>query len=111
MSTTITLNCHGITIPANRISAFCVRWHVREMAVFGSFLTDDFRDDSDIDLLIDAKPGVKWGLNDLLAMTEELAAFLGRPVELVDRESLEASRNYLIRKHVKATAEPIYVEG
>ena len=111
MSSAITLDRHGITIPGDRIAAFCVRWQVREMAVFGSYLRDDFRDESDIDLLIAAKPDVKWGLSELSHMTHELVALLGRRVELVERESLEASRNYLIRKHIMATAEPIYVEG
>jgi predicted nucleotidyltransferase len=110
MTTATKLTRHGITLPMDRISEFCKRWNIRELAVFGSFLRDDFAEQSDIDLLIDPKPGVKWALPDYLAMEEEMAKLLGRRVELVERAGVERSRNYIRRRHIFATAEPIYVE-
>ena len=110
MSTATTISRHGVTLPADRIADFCRRWKIRELAVFGSFLRDDFTDQSDIDLLIDPQPGTAWSLADLLSMEEELKAWTGRSVQLVERPSVEDSGNYIRRRHILATAEPIYVE-
>ena len=110
MSTTTELTRHGITLPMDRIADFCRRWKVRELAVFGSFLRDDFRDDSDIDLLIDPLYGVKWSFDDVFAMQDEMTALLGREAQIVERSSVEASPNYIRRKRILSTAVPIHVE-
>ena len=110
MSTLTTISRHGITLPIGPIAEFCRRWKIRELAVFGSFLREDFGDHSDIDLLIDPTTGSSWTFSDLLAMEQEMATLLGRKVELVERASVERSRNYIRRRHILATAEPIYVE-
>ncbi|MGZ3381689.1 MAG: nucleotidyltransferase family protein [Isosphaeraceae bacterium] len=111
MNTSTTISQHGITLPMDPIAEFCRRWKIRELAVFGSFLRDDFGDQSDIDLLIDATTGARWTFADLLAMQEEMARLLGRKVEFVDRTAVERSRNYIRRRHILATAVPIYVRG
>ncbi len=110
MTPATTLTRHGITLPMDQIAEFCRRWKIRELAIFGSFLRDDFGEQSDIDLLIDPSAGATWALADYLAMEEEMAKLLGRRVELVERASVERSRNYIRRRHIMATAEPIYVE-
>jgi len=111
MNALTTISRHGITLPMGPIAEFCRRWKIRELAVFGSFLRDDFGDQSDIDLLIDATTGASWTFADLLlAMQEEMARLLGRRVEFVERTAVERSRNYIRRRHILATAEPIYVE-
>jgi predicted nucleotidyltransferase len=111
MSTETTLAHHGIILPAERIADFCRRWKLRELAVFGSILRDDFSEQSDIDLLYDPRPGTSFTLDDLLAMDQELETMLGRKVDLVERGAVERSRNYLRRRHILASAETIYVEG
>ena len=110
MNTLTTISRHGITLPMGPIAEFCRRWKIRELAVFGSFLRDDFGDQSDIDLLIDATMGTSWTFADLFAMQEEMAGLLGRKVEFVERTAVERCRNYIRRRHILATAEPIYVE-
>jgi predicted nucleotidyltransferase len=110
MSPATTISRHGISLPMDQIAEFCRRWKVREMAIFGSFLRDDFGDQSDIDLLIDPTKGVTCSLADLMAMEQEMARLLGRKVELVERSSVERSRNYIRRRHILTTTEPIYVE-
>jgi uncharacterized protein len=110
MGSTTSISRHGITLPMDRIADFCLQWKIRELALFGSFLRDDFGDQSDIDLLIDPRPGVIWTLTDLLAMEEEMAHLLDRKVELVERTAVEQSHNYIRRRHILATAVPIYVE-
>jgi len=106
-----TISRHGITLPMEQVAEFCRRWKVRELAVFGSFLRDDFGDQSDIDFLIDPQTGVIWKFADQMAMEEEMSQLLGRKVELVERTAVERSRNYIRRRHILSTAEPIYVEG
>jgi predicted nucleotidyltransferase len=111
MSIMTTISRHGITLPMDRIAEFCRRWRVRELAVFGSFLRDDFGPDSDLDFLYTFADDVHWTLFDLVTMDDELAAIIGRDVDLVCRSAVERSENYIRRHHILSTAEPIYVEG
>jgi hypothetical protein len=71
----------GISIPRQRIAEFCRRHHVRRLSLFGSVLRDDFRPDSDIDVLVEFEPGRTPGLR-FFAMQEELSEMLGRNVDL-----------------------------
>src|SRR3954453_16846517 len=98
MSTATTITRHGITLPDDRIAEFCRRWKIRELAVFGSFLRDDFRPDSDLDFLYSFSPDADWTLFDLVTMDQELAAILGHPVDLVARKSIESSENWIRRR-------------
>ena len=90
---------------------FCRRWKIRELAVFGSFLRDDFRPGSDLDFLYTFAADVHWTLFDLVMVDQELSAIVGREVVLVSRSAVERSQNYIRRRHILSTAEPIYVEG
>ena len=110
MSVTTTISRHGITLPTEPVAEFCRRWN-RELAVFGSFLRDDFRPDSDLDFLYTFADDVPWTLFDLVAMDEQLAAIVGRPVNLVDRKSIEKSENWIRRREILGTAEAIYADG
>ncbi len=109
MSTTIPISRHGFVLPMDQIAEFCRRWKVRELAVFGSFLRIDFRPDSDLDLLYTFDDDVDWTLFDLVTMGQEFAALVERPVDLVDRKSIEKSENWIRRRTILDTAEPIYV--
>ena len=90
------------------IEAFCHRWKIIEMAVFGSALRNDFDPDSDIDLLVSFAPDAQWSLLDLIRMERELAELLGRRVDLVSRRGIEASANWIRRREILSTAETIY---
>ncbi len=90
---------------------FCRRWKIRELAVFGSFLRDDFRPGSDLDFLYTFAADVHWILFDLVMADQELSAIVGREVDLVSRSAVERSQNSIRRRHILSTAEPIYVEG
>jgi predicted nucleotidyltransferase len=74
-------------------------------------LRKDFRPDSDIDVLVTFERDAKCGLFDLARMQEELKKILGREVDLIEREAVERSQNYIRRRHVLQTEEPIYVAG
>ena len=97
-----------IAIPADGIAAFCERWQVTEMALFGSVLRDDFGPDSDIDVLVSFEDAARHTLFDMVDMEEELKAIFGREVDLVSRRGIERSRNQLPREAVLEMAETIY---
>ncbi len=92
-----------------RLRAFCRRWKVAELALFGSALRDDFVPDSDLDLLVRWTPEATWGLLDHVRMEEELGQLFGRRVDLVSRQAVEASPNWIIRRSILDAAEPLYV--
>jgi uncharacterized protein with HEPN domain/predicted nucleotidyltransferase len=70
-----------IEIPGDRVRDFCRRHHVRRLALFGSVLRDDFRPDSDVDVIVEFEDGHAPGL-DFFAMQEELSSIIGRTVDL-----------------------------
>ena len=71
-----------IDIPKEEIAEFCRRNHIRRLALFGSVLRDDFRPDSDVDVLVEFEPGTKVGFIRLAGMQIELSELLGRNVDL-----------------------------
>ena len=74
-------------------------------------LPDDFRPDSDVDVLVRFEPEAHHSLFDLVHMQEELRAVFSREVDRVDRRSVESSENYIRRRHILSTAEAIHVAG
>lgn len=100
-----------IPIDGECIAAFCRKHRIEKLSFFGSVLRDDFCPDSDVDVLVSFAPGVHWGLLDFVRMSEELAAILGRKVDLVERQSVEQSENYIRRRYILESAEPVYVAG
>lgn len=109
MSETTTLTTRlKVSIPAERIDDFCRRYHIREMSLFGSILRDDFRPDSDVDVLAEFEPGARWSLFDLVVMENELETLFGREVDLVEREAVEHSENYIRRKNILKNLEVVY---
>lgn len=97
-----------IPIDSQRIAAFCHRWKITEFALFGSVLRDDFRPDSDVDVLVTFEEGHGWSLFDLVRMTSELETTLGRKVDLVTRRAVEASANPHRRSAILGSAEIVH---
>lgn len=100
----------NLEIPDDALAAFCRRWKVTELALFGSVLRGDFRPDSDVDVLVTFDPKARWTLFEMVDMQDDLARMLGRRVDLVSRRGVESSRNYLRRKAILSSAETIYVQ-
>lgn len=105
------MNYHGVDIPTERIAAFCRKWKIREFALFGSVLRDDFGPDSDVDCLVEFLPDADWTLLDVIRAEQELSDLLGRPVDLVERPEVERSENWIRRRHILGTARTIYAAG
>ncbi len=101
----------GIEILAEDLAAFARRWKVAELGLFGSAARGELRDESDIDVLVTFAPEAGWGMFDLVHMQDELAALLGRPVDLVEREAVETSPNYIRRKSILESVVPLYAES
>jgi predicted nucleotidyltransferase len=97
-----------IMVSKDRIAAFCKKWKITELAFFGSVLREDFRPDSDVDVLVTFSPDSDWGVEHLLDMKEELESLFGRAVDLVEKRLVEESRNYIRRKHILSHMEAVY---
>ena len=97
-----------IELPEDKIAEFCDRWMVRELALFGSVLRDDFHSDSDIDFLIAFLPEADWGLLDHVSMQQELMVMFERDVDLVSKRAIERSENWIRRQEILGTAQVIY---
>ena len=93
-----------------QIAEFCQRWHISEFALFGSVLRDDFRPDSDIDVLVMFSSAAQWSLFDWVDMKEELEALFGRKVDIADKEGLKNPyrRHEILRTHqvIYASKQP-----
>ena len=90
------------------IAIFCRHWKVSEFSLFGSALREDFRSDSDVDVLVAFLPDAGWGLLDHAQMKQELETILGREVDLVSRRGVERSHNPIRRQAILGSAEPVY---
>ncbi len=99
----------AIDLPIEVIAQFCDRWQVTEFALFGSVLRDDFRPDSDIDILITFAPEAKRGLTETMQMRDQLQAIFDRKVDLIVKAAIERSENWLRRKNILESAQTIYV--
>ena len=98
-----------VAVNNERIARFCRKWHVTELALFGSVLREDFGPDSDVDVLATFAPDARWSVRDLVRMQDELKEIFGRQVDLVEREAVEKSENYIRRRHILSSLETIYV--
>lgn len=94
-----------IEVPREEIAAFCRRWKVKELAIFGSAVRGDFRTDSDVDVLVVLEEDSDWSLLDFIRAQEELKQIFGREVDLVEKEAI---RNPFRRRHILTHQEVIY---
>lgn len=92
-----------IFVDRTRIEHFCRRHHIRKLSLFGSVLRDDFRSDSDVDVLVEFEPGHVPGLA-FFTMETELSDILGRKVDLNTPQFLSP----YFRSHVQAEAKVQY---
>jgi len=94
-------------IPKDSIREFCLKHHIKKLSIFGSYLREDFRPDSDIDFLVEFDPEHIPGLLSIAGMERELSELLeGRRVDL--RTAYDLSRYF--RDEVVASAEVQYAE-
>ena len=92
------------SVQQNALEDFCHRYRVERLALFGSVLREDFRPDSDIDILVKFEPEAKIGLLTLGRMQRELSAMVKRKVDLVPQDGLKPA----IKENVLASAHEVY---
>ncbi len=95
----------SVEIEKGKIAAFCRKWKITEFSLFGSVLRDDFRPDSDVDVLVTFAEDAPWSLFDMVDMQDELKEIFGREVDFVEKEGL---RNPFRRHHILKNREVIY---
>lgn len=96
----------SVVIPKEKLAAFCRRHHINRLSLFGSVLGDDFKPDSDVDVLVEFEPGHAPGFFGLYDMQEALSHLLGKDVDLRTPEDLSG----YFRDDVLAAAEVQYVQ-
>lgn len=94
-----------VEVPFDQVAEFCRKWKVEELSLFGSVLTDNFRPDSDIDVLVSFDPAATWSGWDLMDMKAELELLFRRPVDLVEKEAL---RNPWRKREILGTSKVLY---
>ena len=76
------MNKLHINLPTDKVAEFCRRHRIRRLALFGSVLRNDFRSDSDVDVLVEFEKGVRVGMIRLAGIELELSKLIGRKVDL-----------------------------
>ncbi|MBW1863848.1 MAG: nucleotidyltransferase domain-containing protein [Deltaproteobacteria bacterium] len=95
-------------IPGSKVKAFCEKYDIKELSLFGSVLSDDFSEDSDIDILVTFSDNSHHTVFDLVRMEKELQEIFGYEIDLVSRRGLESSRNYIRKNAILNSTEAIY---
>jgi predicted nucleotidyltransferase len=100
----------GIRIPIDmaRLRAFCEKWHIVELSLFGSVLREDFRPDSDVDVLVTFAGEARYSLLTIAGIAIELEELLGREVDFLERKWIEESHNPIRKREILSTAREVY---
>ncbi len=98
------------SVKSKDIALFCKRWRIREFAVFGSILREDFSPESDVDVLITFSRNADWGLFDHAQMRSELETLFRRKVDLITRRALEKTQNQILRERILNSTKVIFSE-
>jgi hypothetical protein len=96
---------------SHQLGQFCLKHGIARLEIFGSALGGKFCGSSDIDLLATLRHDAKPTLLDWAKMQEQLAELFGRPVDLVSRRAIEASKNRYRKQSILREVKPIYAEG
>ncbi|MDJ0729124.1 MAG: nucleotidyltransferase domain-containing protein [Crocosphaera sp.] len=97
-------------IELETIIQFCHQWKIVELALFGSILRDDFKDNSDVDILVTFEAKSNISLLDLETLEQQLTNLLNRSVDVVTKKSIEKSDNWIRRRNILDNNEVIYVK-
>ena len=96
-------------ISEKQIADFCHRWHITEIALFGSILRDDFNSESDIDILVTFSPVADWSLFDHVRMEQELEKIVGRKIDVLRKVYLFFKYFPEIEFHIKKTEGKFFI--
>ncbi|MBI2889992.1 MAG: nucleotidyltransferase domain-containing protein [Nitrospirae bacterium] len=97
-----------LEVSSEALRTLCRKWRIHRLALFGSALTRQLGPNSDIDLLVEFEPDERWSLMDLVRAEAEFADLFDRRVDLVDKNNLQRSSNWIRRDAILKSAEVIY---
>lgn len=95
-------------LPREATAAFCAKWGVSEVYVFGSASRGELRDDSDLDVAVRFRPGTRYSLFELVDMKDELSAIAGRAVDLFTIRGIEHMPNPVRRQSILDSLELVH---
>lgn len=96
----------AIAIDGDAINRFCRKWRIAELSLFGSVLRpEEFRDDSDVDVMVTFEEDTRWTLFDFVDMQDELTQLFGRRADLLSKRAL---KNPFRRHEILSTARVLY---
>ncbi len=96
------------TLDPRALAAFCARHRIKTLYLFGSVLTDEFDDNSDVDVMFEPEDGTSSGLFAEMNMADELEQLFGRRVDLLARSAVEAMPNPYRKRSILESARIIY---
>jgi len=102
------MTIRNINIQEEQLGEICKKYKIRELAIFGSALREDFNEKSDVDLLVEFKPDSGISLFDIVDLKEAFESFWGREVDIVSKKAIQMSRNYLKKKAILDNYKVIY---
>lgn len=97
-----------LNITDDQLAAYCRKWKIVEVWLFGSVLRDDFTTSSDVDVMVRFEDAAPWSLFELAAMKLELEDLTGRPVDLIEKQAIDHHRNPWTRHGVLSTAQRVF---
>ena len=95
-------------IQPNQLQEICQQWQITELALFGSVLRDDFNAESDIDVLVSFAEEAKITFFDLDTIESQLSKLFNRPVDIVTKQAIEQSHNWIRKNNILNNAKIIY---
>lgn len=103
------MNLNDLKISQDELNNICKKYLIKELSLFGSIITDNFNDESDIDLLVTFEDNSNYSLFDIVRIQESFEKFFNRPVDLVSKKAIQQSRNTFRRESILKNAKVIYV--
>jgi predicted nucleotidyltransferase len=100
---------HGVSLPVDRIAEICRKYDVVELSVFGSVLREDFGPESDVDFLaVFRRDDYGPWMSKVQELERELGALVGREVDVVAKDSILQSENWIRKNHILSSAKVVY---
>ncbi|HBL13222.1 MAG TPA: DNA polymerase subunit beta [Cyanobacteria bacterium UBA11162] len=99
---------HGLTLPGESLTKLCQHWQIVDLSLFGSILREDFKADSDIDVLVKFSEEARITFFDLDVIEQQLSQLFHRPVDVVTKPAIEQSHNPIRRKNILDNSKVIY---
>ena len=103
------MTINNLDIQEEQLHKICKKYLIKELALFGSALRDDFTENSDIDLLVEFVPDSGITLFNIVDLRDEFEKLFGREVDIVSKNAVRRSRNFIRKNAILKDYKVIYV--